>query len=142
MKIKLTATKFTYRKGKGYARYVKDDVFEIDERNGARLIKAGAAVRVDDDVQEAPVQSDDSDEDSEAPAAEDETATDQEEDAAAGEDESDDGDETAEAPVQESGAPLKGAGIADWRKHAKKHGIDTANLTKQQIIAAVAAAEA
>lgn len=139
MKIKLTAAKFSHRKGRGYVRRAKGDVFDIDDRNGARLIKAGAAVRVDDDAQEASVQSDDSDEDSEAPAAESETATDQEDDAA---DEEDESDEDSEAPAQESGAPLKGAGIADWRKHAKKHGIDTANLTKQQIIAAVSAAEA
>lgn len=142
MKIKLTASKFSHRQGRGYVRRAKGDVFDIDDRNGARLIKARAAVRVDDHVQEALVQSGDSDADSGTPAAEDETDTDQEAGTAAEEDESDASGEDAETPAQDSSAPLKGASIADWRKHAKKHGIDTANLTKQQIIAAVAAAEA
>ena len=140
MKIKLTASRFSHRKGKGYTRYVKGDVFEIDDRNGARLIKAGAAVEVPADGDDTPEHSADGEamdgDDSDAQVADVQTDTDTEDT-----DEGEGDDEDAEAPTQESGAPLKGAGIAEWRKYAKKHSIDTANLSKQQIIAAVVAAE-
>lgn len=138
MKIKLTASRFSHRKGKGYTRYVKGDVFEIDDRNGARLIKAAAAVEVPANGDDTPERSADGEavdgDDRDAQVADVHTDTEET-------DEGEGDDEDAEAPAQESGAPLKGAGIAEWRKYAKKHGIDTANLSKQQIIAAVVAAE-
>lgn len=138
MKIKLTASRFSHRKGKGYTRYVKGDVFEIDDRNGARLIKAAAAVEVPANGDDTPERSADGEavdgDDSDAQVADVHTDTEET-------DEGEGDDEDAEAPAQESGAPLKGAGIAEWRKYAKKHSIDTANLSKQQIIAAVVAAE-
>ena len=110
------------------------------ERTVKSLIKAGAAVEVPADGDDTPEHSADGEamdgDDSDAQVADVQTDTDTEDT-----DEGEGDDEDAEAPTQESGAPLKGAGIAEWRKYAKKHSIDTANLSKQQIIAAVVAAE-
>ncbi|MGO3084260.1 hypothetical protein [Ancrocorticia populi] len=123
-KIVLTAFQFDHRSGSGYTRHRRGDVFDIEDSTAARLIRVGAAKLAEESIEEEQEAGESlngaSVEDSEPPA----------------EDSSEEEQEEVEAE-EEFSRPAKAANVTKWRAYAKHLGIDTANKSKDEIIALV-----